>query len=81
MRDMDEEGGEMFTRCKYLSTLKNIAHCQYREETRKRAIENEKWNKLHGKYILTEYVEPDCPDDALRNEKGQNACWIVEVEE
>jgi hypothetical protein len=61
----------MITRCKYLSTVKNIHNCPY----------NEKWNTLHGKYILTGWVKPDCPDDALRNEKGQNVCWIAEVEE
>ncbi len=71
----------MITRCRYLSTIKNIHNCRYKEDARKRSTENEKWNTLHGKYILTEYVEPDCPNDALRNEKGQNVCWIVEVEE
>lgn len=67
----------MITRCKYLSTVKNIAHCPYKEEARKRSVENEKRNTLHDKYILTKWVNPDCPDDALRNEKGQNICWIV----
>ncbi len=71
----------MITQCRYLSTVKNISHCPYKEEARRHSIENEKWNHLHGKYILTEHVEPDCPDDALRNEKGQNVCWIAEVEE
>ena len=71
----------MITRCKYLSTVKNIARCPYKEEARKQEIENEKWNELHDKYILTKWVKPDCPDDALRNEKGQNVCWIAEVGE
>ena len=70
----------MITRCKYLSTVKNISHCPYKEAAKKRGIENEKWNRLQGKYILSEWVEPDCPDDAMRNEKGQNICWVAEVE-